>query len=157
MNSLWKNDDFCRDAFAAELAGGMREAVVSEMARARRGVRVARYGRMAGACAMLVALLVAISGRKTELQTVVVAPKTFKVVDTLRVRSAPFAGIVRSGALSAGMMVTSDEAQLAIVRTEGPRLYELISDEQMLALLRGRSVALMKVNGVAEAVIWDGR
>jgi hypothetical protein len=103
------------------------------------------------------ALLFAISGRKTELPTVAVAPKPFRPVDMLRVHSVSFGGIVESTALPSGMLVTSAETQVAIVRTEAPFFYERISDEQMLELLRGRSVALVKVNGVAEAVIWNGR
>jgi hypothetical protein len=152
MNSLLNNEEFCRDAFGDILPGDKRNDVVAQMVRARKGARVAEVAKAVCAVAAIVLLCVMIFGPKRSLPArptaVAVTPVTPAV--SWKIRSVAFDEIVRSEPLSELMVVRSSESNVAMVRSEKRGLYEEISDEQMLAMLQGWSVALVKVNGVSD-------
>ena len=164
---ILRNEEFCRDAFGAAEAGRdggsagseLREGLVAGMVRARRRARLAIGARMVccGAALILVAVMSAWRGRESG-RLVGSAPTGPSAVDgavtarAVEVRSRPFGAVVRSAPLSESMIVRSDELNLAVVRSESGS-YDLISDEQMFAMLSGWSVALVRVNGLAELEI----
>ena len=148
MKTLFRNEEFCSDTFGEGLRGGFRDDVVARMARTRQRTRFLESARVV--CVFAAALLALVFVMKKPVRVVEVA--TVREAAPWNVRTVRFDGIVRTQPLSELMIVRSDESNVAIVRS-APGMYDLISDEQMFAMLRGWSVALVKVNGVADLEI----
>lgn len=148
MKTLFQNEEFCSDAFGESLRGGFREDVVGRMTRTRKRVRFVEGARVV--CMVAAALLAIVFVTKKPARPIEVV--TVREAPTWKVNSVRFDGIVRTQPLSELMIVRSDEANVAIVRS-APGTYDLISDEQMFAMLRGWSVAMVKVNGVTDLEI----
>src|SRR5687767_12312873 len=151
MKTIWQNEDFCRDAFEEAGESELREGLVARMVQTRRRARVANGARVVCCGAAVLWIGLTLSLRRDQPTTqVVVAPKV--VAPSWKVHSGPFEGIIRSQPLEVSMIVRSDESNVAMVRS-APGFHELISEEQMFAMLSGWSVALVRVNGVAEVEI----
>ena len=151
MKTIWQNEEFCREAFAGAAEGELREALVGRMTRTRRRARVANAARVV--CCVVAVLLVGVTlslRRDQPASQVVAAPKA--TAPSWKVQSVTFEGIVRSEPMSLSMIVRSETSNVAVVRS-APGSYELISEEQMFAMLSGWSVALVRVNGVADLEI----
>lgn len=148
MKTLFQNDEFCSDTFGEELRGTFRDDVVGRMARTRKRVRFVEGARVV--CVLMAAVMALVFAIKKPARPIEVV--TVRETPTWKVNLVRFNGIVRTQPLSELMIVRSDEANVAIVRS-APGFYDLISDEQMFAMLRGWSVAIVKVNGVADLEI----
>jgi hypothetical protein len=148
MKTLFQNEEFCRDAFGDGLRGGFREDVVARMAQTRKRVRFVESARVV--CVLAAAVLTLVFAVKKPARPLEVV--SVREAPSWKVRTVRFDGIVRTQPLSEVMIVRSDESNVAIVRS-APGMYDLISDEQMFAMLRGWSVALVRVNGVADLEI----
>src|SRR5687768_14873646 len=148
MKTLWHDKDFCSDAFGEDLRGSFRDGVVARMTRTRKRARVVERAKVASILAAALLAAVLLMNKPERAVTLVSAPRT----PAWKVRTAAFDGIVRTQPLSESFVVRSDVSNVAVVRT-APGLYDLISDEQMFAMLSGRAVMLVKVNGVADLQI----
>lgn len=143
MKTLWQDDQFCGDAFGESLRGGFREDMVARMMRSRKRARVVERARVVCVLAALLFAAVLMMNKPEPAVNAVAVRKT----PAWKVTTGPFNGIVRTIPLSESLIVRSDVSNVAVVRS-APGLYDLISDEQMFAMLSGRAVALVKVNGV---------
>ena len=152
MKTLWQNDDFCRDAFGETLPRDLKESVVAQMSRARRQARISEAAKaicLVGAILLFGFLLTTKPNKSKSASIAIAAPQA----PAWKVHSVEFKGIVRSQPLGQSLIIRSEPAEIAIVHTRLTPMLEIISDEQMFAMLRGWSVGMIKVNGIADLEI----
>jgi len=154
MKELSEAANFCRDTFGGELPPELRGQIVARMTRARRRARFANGTRIVAVAALI--LFGAVMLHRPARQPVsvaVVRPNENLSLPSGKVRTIRFTGMVRTVPFSEQFVVRSAPTTVAIVHSDGPHGYEEISEDQMFRLLEGWSIALVKVNGVAELEI----
>jgi hypothetical protein len=156
MKDFSEAEDFCRETFAGDIPGELRERLVARMAHTRRMTRLANATKVAAMAAMILFVAVALNRTGRKPASIAVTQASRGAAPNLsgwKVKSVQFSGIVRTIPLDEQLLVRSTPTTLAIVHSDGPRGYEEISDDQMFRLLEGWTIALVRVNGVAELEI----
>jgi len=155
MKEFSEAEDFYRDTFAGELSAELRERMVARMARERRMTRFANATKVVTVAAAILFVAVALNRPARRAVSVATQASGSPAVNLAewKVKSMKFSSVVRTAPLAEEMIVRSEPTTLAIVHSDGPRGYEEISDDQMFRLLEGWTVALVRVNGVADLEI----
>lgn len=134
MKTPFENREFCRETFEGALPEGFREGAIAGMARAARRKRQTRQSGMAIMGLLMAGLALTMVGRRSG------SPE-----ESVLAGLTEASWVVRSAQLPAEMIVSTDvEAR-----------FELISDEQLLALAGERSIGLIRVPEGSEVVFLE--
>jgi len=154
-----KAPEFHRDVVSEGSAEGFETELLHRTVQTAKRARRNRVAVRATVVALLitVAVLQLWTGKKTEIVsnnhgTGVAASSPAPL------RTEPFRGILRSEPLAAEMRIRSAAEGVAILKTgeADPGEVEAITDEQLLGLLRGHAVALLKrAPGESEVIFLD--
>jgi hypothetical protein len=155
MKDFSNAEDFYRDTFTGDLSAELRERMVARMTRTRRITRIANVTKVAAATVaiLLGALLLNRTARRPISVATQASAHTVVNLAEWKINTVRFANVVRTEPLAEDMVVRSAPTTVAIVHSDGPRGYEEISEDQMFRLLQGWTVALVRVNGVADLEI----
>lgn len=135
MKTPFENREFCRETFEGALPAGFREGAIAGMAGAARRKRQTRQSGVAMMGLLMAGLALTMVGRRSgSPEGPVLAGRT------------EASWVVRSAELPAGM----------IVRTDVEARFELISDEQLLALAGERSIGLIRVPNGWKVLFLEG-
>ena len=143
MNPIWESNEFCNEVFPGTDARARREAALAGMSRA---ARRRRYGRYSGWVAALILGLTLTSLRQPKIQSPPPSA-TARPAPHWEVRTAAFAGRVFSAPLPEGLVVRSSPTALTVVPNETGPSYQAISDDELLGMFPGETVALIRENG----------
>jgi hypothetical protein len=141
VKTPFEDREFCRETFGEALPEGFREGAISGMARTARAKKWEQRVGAVAAVALIVGSVFLLSGEKPG---VVNGP-------VLADRSEP-GWVVRTGALGKDILIESGPLPSELVVESAVARFEVISDEQLIALTPDHSLGLIRTAGGVELV-----
>jgi hypothetical protein len=138
---FFEDREFCRDAFAEALPAEFREGAISGMTRAARAKKRERRGGVMVAIALVVGSVFLLSEEKPVVMNGPVLAQQHEPGWFVRTGALPNEVFVHSAPLPSGLLVEN-----AVAR------FEVISDEQLIALAPNHSLGLIRTPGGVELV-----